>query len=422
MNVTVTRPRTRRAAFRATAAEIAAGGRAARGRRRLCGPAAGVAAKSAAGKTFRMKPCRPAAGGPLPIAVPLLAASLLAAGCGGPTSPPADAPAGGEVAEAAPPPAAEPALTPFTDPAGRKWLTETIPYDAFATAPGTVPEPAAARRPPAADLLADIGTGSAVPGRLPGDRGGARGAVSVPGSVGGDGRGKEPAAGWAAVISAEDLRDEIARARNVLAAAVGTVAAFNRGLPDVRREAAVLAAAAEIAGEHPGYVPWKEHAAAVRSLAVRVGDAAESGGRPARTAARLSFDTLDSVLGGNPPPDGAVDDFDRPVQADRGALMRRMEAALESLQQDAPDAAALARGGDGLAREAAVLAALAEFGAHPDYDGAANDDYRGWTDDLVAAAKDAARFAREEPDLAEFDAAVSRASAACAACHAEYRL
>ena len=351
-------------------------------------------------------------------------ACVSAVGCDRPAPPPAPVAAPAEPAAGVEkePPAAEPVLEPFTDPAGRRWLTETIPYDAFATAADAAPDPAATAgvRPAAADLLAGVGQGTTARETLPGDRRGARGAVAAPDR--GTDLGDEPADGWAKVISAEDLRDEIARARNAMAASVGTVAAFNKSTSELPREAAVLAAAAEIAGEHPGRVPWKEYAPAVRTLAVRVGEAASSAGRPARNAARLSFDALDSILGGNPPPDGAVADFDRVVQADRGALMGRMETALEALQQTAPDAAALARGGDELAREASVLAALAEFGAHPDYDGASNDDYRGWTDDLVTAARAAARFARDEPDLGEFQNAVSRVSATCAACHAEYRL
>ena len=374
-----------------------------------------------------MKFPRPAAGARPPlliVALPFLAA----AGCDRPAPPAPAAAVNGtnmDNADPAAPPAAvaaEPAFAPFTDPAGRRWLTKSIPYDAFGTA-DAAPAASVPARPAAADLLVGVGrgtvAGSAV---LPGDRAGARGAVGMPGMKGPGMNADEPTDGWAAVISAEDLRDEIARARNAAAAAVGTVAAFNRATDTLPAEAAVLAATAQIAAEHPGRVPWKQYADAVRTLAVRVGRVAGSRGRPARDAARASFDPLDSILGGNPPPDDAVENFDRATDADRASLMKRMQTALDALRQDAPDAAALARGGDELARQASVLAALAKFTADPAYDGAANDDYQTWSAELTTAATEAARFARDEPDLAAYAAAVGRAATTCAACHAEYRL
>ena len=359
-----------------------------------------------------------------PLAAALALALPAAAGCDRPAPP---APAADSAGDPAPPAAgpavaeAPPVFAPFTDAAGRRWLTEEIPYDAYATAgPDPAAATAAASRPAAAELLAGVGRGTARdPLTMTGDRPGARGAVRVPG--GAMNTEPEPADGWAAVISAEDLRDEIARARNAIAAAVGTVAAFNRAPDDLPAEAAVLAATAQIAADHPGRVPWKPYAPAVRTLAVRVGEAAAARGRPARDAARAAFDPLDSILGGNPPPDDAVADFDPPTDADRGSLMKRMQTALDALRQNAPDAAALARGGDDLAREASVLAALSKFTADPAYDGAGNADYFEWSSELTAAATDAARFARDEPDLAQYTAAVSRAGATCTACHAEYR-
>ena len=389
-----------------------------------------------------MKSARPRRPPVRPAAVPL-AAALLAVGCGGPAEPVADPAAA--VADAADDNAAggnagratRAGLAPFTDPAGRKWLNETIPYDAFATAPDRATAATPAGGSPGRDLLSGIGTAAPT---LPGDRPGGRGAIAPPpvggmpgagmtaggmggGGMSGGGGGEEDAdaTGWAAVISAEDLRDEIKRGRNALAAAVATVAAFNRDREALPGEAAVLAAMAQITAEHPGRVPWKPHADAVRTLAVRVGEAASQRGRTARDEARASFDPLDSVLGGNPPPDGATAEFDRVLDADRAALMQRMQVALNFLQQEAPDADALvAKGGD-LARQAAALAALSRFTAHEAYDNAAEADYQRWANDLTAAAIDAGRNARETPNYPAYRAAVDRAAQTCTACHGAYR-
>ncbi|MFH5802849.1 hypothetical protein [Alienimonas sp. DA493] len=327
-------------------------------------------------------------------------------------------------------------IAPFTDPAGRKWLNKTIPYDAYATAPDRATGGVAAVGTTDAgsrNLLAGIGSGLSAPRstggvatNAPADAG--RGALPPAGmgaplgaGAAGEEETGEDASGWGAVISAEDLRDEIKRARNELAAAVGTVAAFNRMQTDLPEEAAVLAAMAQITAEHPGRVPWKENADAVRTLAVRVGEAAGSRGRTARDEARASFDPLDSILGGNPPPDGAVAEFDRQLDAPRGTLMQRMGDALKYLQQEAPDAAALTDHGDDLARQAAVLAALGRFTADEAYDNAAEPDYQQWATALTAAANDAVRAARETKDYAAFRAAVDRAAATCADCHGAYR-
>ena len=374
---------------------------------------------------------------PRGVAAALLA--VVATGCGGSGSAPPAAPDGADAAPVTEATAAAPAtaaesktgdarFAPFTDPAGRKWLNETIPYDAFATAPAGSGGAAAAGPAGAGsrNLLAGIGSGMSVPREV--NTGGARGALPTAPMGAGMGGGAveeapvgEDPGGWGAVISAEDLRDEIKRARNATAAAVATVAAFNRMQDDLPVEAATLAAMAQITAEHPGAVPWKPHADAVRTLAVRVGEAAGSRGRTARDEARASFDPLDSVLGGNPPPDGAVAEFDRQIDAPRGTLMQRMESALKYLQQEAPDADALAANAPDLGRQAAALAALSRFTAHEAYDNAAEPDYQGWANALTAAARDAARSARESKDYAAYRAAVDRAAAACSDCHGAYR-
>ncbi|QDT14833.1 cytochrome c [Alienimonas californiensis] len=399
---------------------------------------------------------------PSPLAVWTLAAcgAVAAAGCGGsdpngapsangdpsPNGAPAangdpagNAPAGRAAADAG-------GIAPFTDPAGRKWLNKTIPYDAYATAPDRSPGAAAAVATTNAgprNLLAGIGSGMSAPRSPGGPAMGApvdvgRGATPSPAMAGGMGSGAvgeeptgEDSGGWGTVISAEDLRDEIKRSRNEIAAAVGTVAAFNRMQADLPAEAAALAAMAQITAEHPGAVPWKENADAVRTLAVRVGEAAGSRGRTARDEARESFDPLDSILGGNPPPDGAVAEFDRQIDAPRGDLMKRMGTALKYLQQEAPDADTMTANADDLARQAAVLAALGRFTAHEAYDNAAEPDYQQWASGLTAAAIEAGRKTgavydvpnnlREVPDYAAFRAAVDRAAATCADCHGAYR-
>ena len=384
----------------------------------------------------------PAACRSLAAVAPLIVWATLT-GCGGSAPPPpsdtADRPAndaGSSNTGAAPataPPAA--GLAPFPDPAGRKWLTKTIPYDAFATAPrspgGTGPSDtiAAATSRRGAGLLSGVGAGSPMSGSpAPITAGtGSRGALPTVGMGAGMGGGGvaeeegEDVSGWGAVISAEDLRDEIKRSRNVMAAAVGTVAAFNRMQEELPGEAATLAAMAQITADHPGRVPWKDYADAVRTLAVRVGEASSSRGRSARDEARASFDPLDSILGGNPPPDNAVAEFDRVLDADRATLMHRMETALKYLQQEAPDAATMADNGGDLARQAAVLGALSRFTAHEAYDNAAEADYQQWANDLTAAARDAGAAARETKDYAAYRAAVDRAAATCAACHGAYR-
>ena len=381
-----------------------------------------------------MKPSRPTPAVRVRLAAAVLPFSLSLIGCGepapAPVAPDTVDPAAGPAEAPADPDVKQARFAPFPDSAGRRWLTKTIPYDAFATAPGgaAAAGDAAPARPAARDLLAGIGTGSA---RSPlpavtaaGDRPGGRGAMIAPsmgGSVGGGTDEEGDGTGWAAVISAEDLRDEIKRARNAIAAAVGTVAAFNRDRESLPNEAATLAAMAQITADHPGRVPWKANADAVRTLAVRVGEAAGSRGRTARDAARGAFDPLDSILGGNPPPDGAVAEFDRQLDAPRAALMQRMQTALDYLQQEAPDAAAMNRNGGDLARQAAALAALSRFTADEAYDSAAEADYQRWSAELTAAATDAAGAARESPDYEAYRAAVARAAATCTACHGAYR-
>ena len=350
----------------------------------------------------------------------IAACVALFAGC--PATAPPDAGTGDDAAVVAPtePAAADPpaarqtAFAPFTDARGRRWLTDGIPYDAYDTAPSAA---SAARtgRPSGADLLAGIGAnvGTAE------ETGGMSGSSMTGGSPSAASDG-EPGE-WGGVITAERLRDEVKAARNTLAGLTRTVAAFNRDYAAGGDAAAVLAAAATIAAEHPGPIPFKESAPALRGLSGQVAAAATARGRTAWLKTRDAFLPLDAVLNGNAPPDGAANaDDSRAIYADRAALMRRMQRAYDRLTQDYATASRLKDDATGAAAEASVLAALMEFSAHPDYDGAESEDYDGWAADLVAAGREATRAA-EAGNFRVFDAAIDRAGQRCGDCHGVYR-
>lgn len=351
------------------------------------------------------------------------------AGCGRETGTTAAAPAGPLAkAEAA---SAEPAAAvengPFqvrVDASGRKWLTPTIPYDAFPGLPSDQEVAAGGAGAPRVPVSA--GDGGAVVASTGGTVAGpaelAPAEQPTPGPSSPAAPTDVTGGGWEEVFPAENLQREIAAVRNALSQNLLTVGSYNESFESVANDGWLMSALATIALEHSASISWKPNALLARDVGIAVAAAATARGRQSFTAAQLAGEQLASVLDNNTPPGLPTPDpaASREETADRAALMARMQVAFDRLKESGADDSALKKNADPAAHEARVLAALAKFTAHGDYGSADEPEYQAAAGKVVTAGGSMAEAAGGE-DLAGFKAAFDRAGVACNACHEKYR-
>ena len=309
------------------------------------------------------------------------------------------------------------------DGSGRRWLQPAgklpkIPYDALPEVPVGDAVASAASTSPALSVAAAVPTPPATGGMAASTAPSAVASMSapVPQTVA-TGSGV-----WDAVLPLDVLQNEIAAVRNDLNGHLVAVGSYNTGFEQVNLDGWQMSALATIAAEHGGPISWKDDALLARDAAVAVANAASGRGRENFNAAKTAFDQLVGVLNNNAPPDLGTPDpkASREETADRAALMKRMETAEKRLKEAAADEKSLAAKKDEARREAAVLAALAKFTAHPDYTSAAEADYQAAANEIVAAGPTLVATA-EADDLRNFKAALDRVGTACANCHGKYR-
>jgi hypothetical protein len=212
------------------------------------------------------------------------------------------------------------------------------------------------------------------------------------------------------------------RDRNELTAALQSVGKYNARYRDVAVAAATLAAVAEIAIEHPESASWKQNAPIVRDLAAKTHDAASASGGQAFQAAKAPYEQLVDALDGNPPADLPASPPRRDFSqvADRGAVMKRMDSAFQSLKKSGSSPAAFRKESTRALHEAALLAALSRVITVGHYESADDPKYKTQAEGLTKAALEAKAAAKSEEGTA-FRDAVTRVQKRCDACHADFR-
>lgn len=334
------------------------------------------------------------------------------AGCGGTAPPPvadakpAPAPAAAPSAPAAatrdpadstPPPKVEPAN------GGRKFVGD-IPYDVFFDDPLQVVADSTkvAAGPTAPDMKSPTEPAPA---------------AAAPTATG----GKHD---WAALLTGDDIQDEIKTVRNHLNSSLQNLGTYNAGVKEIAVDGAVIAGLARILSETPDEATWKKNAPLVEEYGRQIWDAASGAnslGRESYEKVQAANERLVASLSGNVPADAGTPPADRTFHeiAHRKGLMKRIERASEYLRANINTDGKLKSEQEKILHEAALIAAFGTACALPGYESADEEDYQTFAKDLVGGAQEVHGAAKDQT-YEKFQSGLNRLLKACNDCHAGY--
>lgn len=233
---------------------------------------------------------------------------------------------------------------------------------------------------------------------------------------------KAAAGDWKSLISGDVISDETKAIRAHISNSLQTVSKYNGNYKEIQVDAAVLAALAVAASDHPDSISWKKDARIVRDLAVEVGKQAKGLAKPNYDNTKVAFDRLDNFLSGNRPPDLAPpqEKVQLSEVAPRGPVMKRMDRAFNWLKTSVNSESILKSSADKAMHEAAIMTFLSKIVASPDYGSADEADYQKFLDTLVKSGQ-GVFAASKDPDFQAFSDALSKSQKTCNECHSSYR-
>ncbi len=231
------------------------------------------------------------------------------------------------------------------------------------------------------------------------------------------------AAGWATVIAATTLEDEIKAQAQPLAAAVQTPTGFKGGGYKVAREdLTLLAVLFGVIAEYDGTVRWQKEAASLRDLFGRAGFNCKVGTDASFNEAKVrSQDLTDLIRGGTVETRPAESGATWPEVANRPPLMKRMEVSLRD--RIGPWTAAQAdfkKNQNALIHEAELLLALCRVIKSDGYEYADDTSYREYVDALERQCGEIITAAKNG-ELQQAQSAASQMNKTCDACHGDFR-
>lgn len=230
------------------------------------------------------------------------------------------------------------------------------------------------------------------------------------------------AASFASIASGTILDAEAKRIRNSFTQKLQTVGRFNRGFREVQAEAATLAAVAQAVAVHSDDVSWKADALYVRDLATAMNSSADAIGKKKFDETKASFEKFGDIMnrskpaGLKKPEEGVTLD----TSADRGGLMRRMDAAHAWLKKDVPDEETFKAEIEKIKHEATILALLTKVITDPSYYQADEKEYREFAQNIVDASKEMVAAATTG-NFKNYRAAVEKVINNCNNCHTGYK-
>ena len=231
-------------------------------------------------------------------------------------------------------------------------------------------------------------------------------------------------AGWAALISATTIEDEIKATKLLVDGGVTTPSEFaGKGYKAARRNFTVLAMLFGIAGEYDSDVRWKKDAPAARDAFARTAANAKVGTQQVWQEARLRKDELGDLINGGTPFAGKEAEAKAPWKdvAGRAPLMQFLEQAWDPrLKPALADKGQFTANADRVLRDAELLAAIGAVLAKDGMPDADSDEYKSFCARLRDGAKSIADAVKTKnyEQAARASAAIGKA---CAECHENYR-
>jgi hypothetical protein len=229
--------------------------------------------------------------------------------------------------------------------------------------------------------------------------------------------------GWAAVISAQTIEDEIKKIKLAIDADVTTPTDFNGlGHKKCRKNFSLLGMLFAIAGEYDGDVRWKADAPKARDLFSRAGRNCKAATPASYNESKARKQDLADLVGGSPLASGqeAAAKADWSNACERSELMKRIEAANKRLRELAANAGAFSAGADEARHEAEMMAAMAAVMKKEGMPEADDSEYTGHCDIVLKSARELIDAAKQK----SFEATakpLGDINKACDACHEVYR-
>ncbi|MDB5388323.1 MAG: hypothetical protein JWM11_3969 [Planctomycetaceae bacterium] len=237
---------------------------------------------------------------------------------------------------------------------------------------------------------------------------------------------EKPASGpgeWAAIISGEDLQDEVKKIRLRLQENLGAIGKYNAHYnKEIIWDGAGLAALANIALTHPDKVSWKQYAGQIRDVAAEMVAKAKGGlGQKPFDATKKEFEKIDGLLGGNPPPGipAAAAEVTFSDVASRKLLMHCIETGSDYMRANFQADGPFQKSAEDVAHTASVVAAYCKVVGTDGYGSADEPDYKAFLKPLFEANLTMLKAARDK-DFATFSEANGRIPKYCSDCHGTY--
>lgn len=225
---------------------------------------------------------------------------------------------------------------------------------------------------------------------------------------------------WAAIIPPDVVDSEVTDIRNRLKQSLVSVAQYNTSYLSLMPHIQTMGVMAEIAGDHPGDIRWKENALVIRDLARQMAAEKLMRGPASKKKIEEPYFQIEDTLAGSPPdlePEGDILFSDI---AEMSELMKRLDTADKRLTVEIGSEEALAEKAELAKHEAAVLAALAKVIMMEGFGYAGDEDFEGHALPMMEAGIKIVEAA-DKGDFATFDAAKTRIKQSCSDCHRSYR-
>jgi hypothetical protein len=230
--------------------------------------------------------------------------------------------------------------------------------------------------------------------------------------------------GWATLISATTIEDEVKALKMSVDQGVTTPSDFaGKGHKASRRDFSMLAMLFGIAGEYDSDVRWKKDAPAARDAFGRTAANAKVGTAQVFQEAKIRKEELIDLVGGGSPFSGKEAEVKATWKdvCNRAPLMQHLEAIWEPrLKPLLADGAKFAANGPKVQHDAEIIAAMGEVLAKEGMADADSDEYKAF----CAKLRDGAKAIIDGVKLKNFDSASQGSSLinkACTECHENYR-
>ena len=267
---------------------------------------------------------------------------------------------------------------------------------------------------------------AALSGERPADLGqavaskpGAGGASSTTSSGSTDNAGS----GWAALITATDLEDEVKAQKLQADKNITTPSEFaGNGYKNARRDFSIVAMVFAIIAEYDGEVRWKKEAPSERDAFARTAANAKVGTTGVYNEAKLRKQDLVDLIGGQ-----SITLKDAEAKAkwaelvNRSPLMQRLDANFESkVKVWSASASEFNSNLEQLQHEAQIFATIGAVLKKEGMESADDGEYRKFADILIGGSSDLVKACKDKDQSAASKAA-SVIATSCDKCHEGYR-